>query len=226
MIHNISDASQDYIKAIYQLSQKNGRATTSQLADHLNIKPASVTSMLKKMAATDPPLVNYQKHQGATLTPSGQKVALEVLRHHRLLELFLHEILGFTWDEVHDEAERMEHCISERMEERIATLLGNPEYNPHGAPIPDYELNVTPSNWLAMSTLRGGETAVIRRVRDEDNDMLRYLDKIGLRLNTRFTTTDYIPFDKNLHLQIDGQEHSIVVGTRISDNVSVEIITE
>ena len=226
MIHGISDASQDYIKAIYQLSQQNGRATTSQLADHLNIKPASVTSMLKKMAVTDPPLINYQKHQGATLTPSGRKVALEVLRHHRLLELFLHEILGFSWDEVHDEAERMEHCISERMEERIATLLGNPEYNPHGAPIPDYELNVSPSNWLAMSTLRGGETAVIRRVRDEDNDMLRYLDKIGLRLNTRFTTIDYIPFDNNLHLQIDGQENPIVVGTQISDNVSVEIITE
>ena len=110
----------------------------------------------------------------------------------------------------------------------MATLLGNPEFNPHGAPIPDYELNVspTPSNWLAMSTLRGGETAVIRRVRDEDNDMLRYLDKIGLRLNTRFTITDYIPYDNNLHLHIDGQESPIVVGTQISDNVSVEIITE
>jgi len=225
MINNISGASQDYLKAIYHLSRQNGRATTSQLADHLSVKPASVTNMLKKMAVADPPLVNYQKHQGATLTPSGQKIALEVLRHHRLLELFLHEILGFSWDEVHDEAERMEHCISERMEERIAALLGNPEYNPHGAPIPDYDLNVSASNWLPMSTLRGGETAVIRRVRDEDNDMLRYLDKIGLRLNTRFTITDYIPFDNNLHLLIDGQTQPIVVGARISDNVSVEIIT-
>lgn len=226
MINNISGASQDYLKAIYRLSAQNGRATTSQLADHLNVKPASVTSMLKKMAIADPPLVDYQKHQGATLTPSGQKAALEVLRHHRLLELFLHEILGFSWDEVHDEAERMEHCISERMEERISTLLGNPGYNPHGAPIPDYELNLSPSHWLAMSTLREGETAVIQRVRDEDNDMLRYLDKIGLRLNTRFTITDYIPFDNNLHLQIDGQTQPIVVGTQISDNISVEIITE
>ena len=226
MIDDISGASQDYLKAIYRLSAQNGRATTSQLADHLNIKPASVTSMLKKMAAANPSLVDYQKHQGATLTPSGHMAALEVLRHHRLLEQFLHEILGFSWDEVHDEAERMEHCISERMEERIAALLGDPQYNPHGAPIPDSNLNVSPSHWLAMSTLRGGETAVIQRVLDEDNDLLRYLDKIGLRLNTRFTVTDYIPFDNNLHLQIDGQSTPIVVGTQISDSVSVEIITE
>jgi len=225
MIDDISGASQDYLKAIYRLSARNERATTSQLAEHLHIQPASVTSMLKKMAATEPPLVDYQKHQGATLTDAGQMAALEVLRHHRLLEQFLHEILGFSWDEVHDEAERMEHCISERMEERIAALLGNPQYNPHGAPIPDGDLNISPSHWLAMSTLREGETAVIRRVRDEDNDMLRYLDKLGLRLNTRFTITDYIPYDNNLHLQIEGQQRPIVIGTQISDNVSVEIIT-
>ena len=226
MIDDISGASQDYLKAIYRLSARNGRATTSQLADQLNVKPASVTNMLRKMAADDPPLVDYQKHQGATLTPSGQKAALEVLRHHRLLEQFLHEILGFRWDEVHDEAERMEHCISERMEERISALLGNPQYNPHGAPIPDTDLNLISNTWLAMSTLREGQTAVVRRVRDEDNEMLRYLDKLGLLLNTRFTVTDYIPFDKNLHLHIDGQLRTIVVGTQISDNVSVEIITE
>ncbi len=226
MIDDISGASQDYLKAIYRLSARNGRATTSQLAQRLNVKPASVTNMLRKMATDDPPLVDYKKHQGATLTDAGQMAALEVLRHHRLLEQFLHEILGFRWDEVHDEAERMEHCISERMEERISALLGDPQFNPHGAPIPDCDLNVFSNDWLAMSTLQEGQTAVIRRVRDENNEMLRYLDEIGLRLNTRFTVTDYIPFDKNLHLHIDGQLRTIVVGTQISDNVSVEIITE
>ncbi len=226
MIDDISGASQDYLKAIYRLAARNGRASTSQLAKRLNVKPASVTNMLKKMATDDQPLVSYQKHQGAVLTPSGEKAALEVLRHHRLLEMFLHEILGFSWDEVHDEAERMEHCISERMEEKIAILLGHPKYDPHGAPIPDGNLNMSPSHWLAMSTLRRGQTAVIRRVRDEDNELLRYLDKIGLQLNTRFTVTNYIPFDNNLHLQIDGQSQTTVVGMQISDNVSVEIVAE
>ncbi len=226
MIDDISGASQDYLKAIYRLSARNGRASTSQLAEQLNVKPASVTNMLKKMATNDPPLIEYQKHQGATLTESGERAALEVLRHHRLLEMFLHEILGFSWDEVHDEAERMEHCISERMEEKIAALLGHPQYDPHGAPIPDGDLNVAPSVQLAMSTLRKGETAVVRRVRDEDNAMLRYLDKLDLRPDTRFTVTEYTSLDNNLHLQIEGQSQTAVVGLPISDNVFVEIVAE
>ncbi len=225
MIDDISGASQDYLKAIYRLSAKNGRASTNQLAQQLNIKPASVTNMLKKMAVSDPPLVEYKKHHGATLTASGERAALEVLRHHRLLEMFLHEILGFSWDEVHDEAERMEHCISEQMENKIAILLGHPEHDPHGSPIPDGNLNVAPTAQLAMSTLRKGDTAVVRRVRDEDNAMLRYLDKLGLRPNVQFTIINHTPFDNNLYVQLDGETDSIIVGHPISDNVFVELTT-
>lgn len=130
-------SSQDYLKSIYALTRDQDKVSTSELAKRLDIKPASVTDMLKKLAKNDPPLINYVKYQGAALTPAGREMALSVVRRHRLIELFLHEKLGYTCDEVHAEAELLEHVISPEMEQRMAEILDHPTTDPHGQPIPD-----------------------------------------------------------------------------------------
>ena len=140
MRRSISQATGDYLKTIYELTREHGRASTNQIAESLQVTPASVTGMIKKLASADPPLVDYQKHQGVLLTEEGKKAALEIVRHHRLLEMFLHEKLGYEWDEVDAEADRLEHFISEEFEERIAQSLGNPQFDPHGDPIPTRDL--------------------------------------------------------------------------------------
>jgi DtxR family Mn-dependent transcriptional regulator len=223
MDSTISPASQDYLKAIYDLSERYGRASTSQIAEQLAIKPASVTGMLQKMAQDEPPLVTYKKHQGVTLTPEGEKAALEIVRHHRLIELFLHEVLGYSWDEVHEEAERLEHVISEDMERRMAAVLGNPLRDPHGHPIPTKELTIPTMTDMPMNELRQGEEAVIERVQDTNSALLRYLDSLGLRLGLKVKVVDYIPFDQTLHVQIDQQPDVLVLGPRITREIFVEL---
>src|SRR5690349_2391225 len=131
---------QDYLKAIYNLAKSDGSASTTALAARLGVAAPSVTGMIQKLASSTPPLVVYRKHQGVTLTPEGERAALEVIRHHRLIETYLVENLGYGWDEVHAEADRLEHAISENLEARIAAALGNPVRDPHGEPIPTVEL--------------------------------------------------------------------------------------
>jgi DtxR family Mn-dependent transcriptional regulator len=220
----ISTASQDYLKAIYDLTERYGRASTSQIADQLAIKPASVTGMLQKMALDEPALVTYTKHQGVTLTPEGEKAALEIVRHHRLIELFLHEVLGYSWDEVHEEAERLEHVISEDMERRMAAVLGNPQRDPHGQPIPTHELIMATMLDMPMSELRAGQEAIVQRVNDTDSGLLRYLDSLGLRPQVRLSVVNYVPFDQTLYVQIEGHPEAIVLGPRITREVFVEMV--
>jgi DtxR family Mn-dependent transcriptional regulator len=220
----ISSASQDYLKAIYDLSEQYGRASTSQIAEQLQIKPASVTGMLQKMAQEDPPLVTYKKHQGVTLTPEGELAALEMVRHHRLIELFLHKILGYSWDEVHDEAERLEHVISEDMERRMAAVLGNPKRDPHGQPIPTQELIIAPLLDMPMNALRPGQKAVVRRVNDSDADLLRYLDSLGLHPQAHVSVHDYVPFDQTLRVHVEDQAKEVVLGPRITEAIFVELV--
>jgi DtxR family Mn-dependent transcriptional regulator len=220
----ISPASQDYLKTIYELSERYGRASTSQIADQLAIKPASVTGMLQKMAQEEPPLVTYKKHQGVTLTPEGEKAALEIVRHHRLIELFLHEVLGYSWDEVHDEAERLEHVISEDMERRMAAVLGNPKRDPHGHPIPTQELTIAAMTDIPMSDLRPGETAIVERVHDTDSELLRYLDSLDLRPGAVVKVVSYVPFDQTLHVQVESHPEIVVLGPRITREVFVELL--
>jgi DtxR family Mn-dependent transcriptional regulator len=219
----ISAASQDYLKSIYDLTERYGRASTSQIAEQLDIKPASVTGMLQKMAQDDPPLVTYKKHQGATLTTEGEMAALEIVRHHRLIELFLHEILGYSWDEVHEEAERLEHVISEDMERRMAAVLGNPVRDPHGHPIPTQELTIPDLTDRPMSELRPGQEAIVQRVHDNDSELLRYLDSLGLRPQAKVNVVNYVPFDQTLHVQIEEQPEVIVLGPRITREIFVEL---
>ncbi len=172
----------DYLKAILELGgSAEQRVTSSALAQHLGIRAPSVTGMLQKLAAHKPPFVKYEKHRGARLTPSGRMRALEVLRHHRLLERFLHDFLDYSWDEVHDEAERLEHFISERLEDRIAAKLGDPETDPHGHLIPERNGALPARKEVPLSKWACGVPAVISSVSDRDPAALREMTRLGLK---------------------------------------------
>ncbi|MEN9563300.1 MAG: hypothetical protein RIR73_1544, partial [Chloroflexota bacterium] len=149
-----SRSTQDYLKRIYTLTKDGSPASTNDLARELNIKPASVTGMIQKLAAEKPALVEYQKHQGVTLTSAGKRAALEVIRHHRLIETWLVQTLGYSWDEVHEEAERLEHVISEDFERRIAAAMGHPTRDPHGELIPTEDLKMPVDSSTPLSSLR------------------------------------------------------------------------
>lgn len=173
---------QDYIKAVYQIREEQGESpvSTTALAARLGVSGASVTGMLKKLAAESPSLVVYEPYTGVLLSPSGEKAALEVIRRHRLIESFLIKTLGYSWDEVHEEAERLEHVISDRMEERMAAFLGNPDLDPHGEPIPgpggDYHL----TSAVRLSSLPLNRWGCIQRVSARSPELLRYLQARGL----------------------------------------------
>ena len=147
----ISQAHQDYLKVIYRLTEENGRATTNQIAAALDVTPASVSNMLKKMAEGEAPLLQYQKHKGVTLTAVGQQTCLEIMRHHRLLETFLCQKLGFSQDEVHEEACRLDHVLTEELEARIAAVLEHPTHDPHGQPIPTVDLEIPETSYHEVS---------------------------------------------------------------------------
>ena len=201
----LTQSIQDYLKYIFELTEDGRPASTNDLATRLGIKPGSVTGMIQKMASAEPPLVDYLKHQGVTLTPEGEQVALEVLRHHRLLESWLVQSLGYTWDEVHEEACRLEHVISEDFEARMAAALGNPERDPHGDPIPTAELVMPSDEALPLSSLRPTQAAVIIRVNDEDPAFLRYLEELGLIPGAELDISSYSSFDNNLTITVQGQ---------------------
>lgn len=222
MRDELTHAVEDYLKTIYDLTLSHGRATTSKIADVLEIAPASVTGMLQKLANTTPPLVEYRKHRGVVLTPQGEKVALEIIRHHRLLELFLHETLGYSWDQVDDEADRLEHVISEEFEQRIAEVLGYPTHDPHGDPIPTKDFKVPEHAKLCLDELRPEQGGTIHRVRDSDPDLLRYLSERGVVPKANFTVTAYSPFDGNLTLSMDDREETVVLGPLITQEIFVE----
>ena len=219
----LTHAVEDYLKAVYSLTGEEGRASTNALAQELGVSPASVTGMIQKLAAGDPPLLDYQKHRGVALTKVGRDAALRTIRHHRLIEMFLHEALGFSWDEVHEEAERLEHVISERLEERIAESLGDPTHDPHGDPIPTRSLEIPPSRNIRMSDMRPNQQAVIRRVRDSDPQLLRYLSNLGIKPGAEVTAKGYSAFDENLQVEVQGGEE-IVLGLRVTRQVYVELV--
>jgi DtxR family Mn-dependent transcriptional regulator len=203
-----TEAVEDYAKAIYALAQRGeGPVGTSALAGRLGVSPASVTAMLKRMHAMK--LVTHEPYRGVTLTAAGEKVALEVMRHHRLLEAYLAEALGMPWDRVHDEAEVLEHYISEELEERIATALGDPNRDPHGDPIPDRELVLGDEEGVALVELELGESGTFSRVSDSDPEMLRYLAEQGIRPGAELRVTERQPFGGPLFVEVEGARHAI-----------------
>lgn len=224
MTDNLTHTIEDYLKVVYEITTTQSRASTNQIAMILNITPASVTGMIKKLSKTNPPLLDYQSHRGVVLTPEGEQIALEVLRHHRLLESFLHQILGYGWDEVHAEADRLEHVISEEFEERIAEALGNPSHDPHGDPIPTRELRMPESPSMKLSELRIGQCAVIHRVASEDSEILRHLSNLGLKPGVDVEILDFSPYDGNLTIEITSENTSLVLGPSITDLIYIEML--
>jgi DtxR family Mn-dependent transcriptional regulator len=219
-----SEAIDDYLKAIFQLSGRTERQVSStEIAVHLAITAASVTNMLQKLAALESPLVVYEKHHGVRLAKAGKKRALEIIRHHRLLETFLHLVLGYPWDEVHEEAERLEHFISERFEERIAAKLGHPEFDPHGHAIPALDGSLPTQEPQALSQLRPGQTAKVASVSDKDPEMLRYLAAQGIRPGVRLTLSKQLPFQGAYQVRIGTSAKLALLSQSLAEAISVAV---
>ncbi|NTW00284.1 MAG: metal-dependent transcriptional regulator [Oscillochloris sp.] len=217
----VTPAIEDYLKAIYTLQQQCGIVTTSMLGDQRGFKPGSVTGMIKKLAEMH--LVQHTPYQGVQLTSGGERIALEVIRHHRLLELYLVEALGYSWDEVHEEAEKLEHHISEKLEARIAAHLGNPIFDPHGDPIPTPEGRLPQRDDIRLADLNIGECARIVRVRDQSADRLRYLAGLGLTPGTCVQIAGSAPFDGPISVHVGEQTHAL--DRRLARMIEVARIT-
>ena len=214
-----SSAIEDYAKAIYALSRsETGAVTTTALAVRLGVTPASVSAMLKKLDQRG--LVTHTRYHGVQLTDAGERIALEVLRHHRLLELYLAEQLGVPWDRVHEEAEALEHVLSEDLEARIDAKLGHPTHDPHGDPIPSAELVIDEGDTVSLDALPPGGYGRFVRVSDSEPDMLRWLTEHGIELGARLQLVDRQPFGGPLTVRIGDTEH--VLGGRLTRAIRVQ----
>jgi len=211
----------NYLKAILELGGPSEvQVTSNALAQHLGVRAASVTGMLQKLAAQKPPFVKYQKHHGVRLTATGKMRALEVLRHHRLLERFLHDFLDYSWDEVHDEAERLEHFISERLEDRIAAKLGDPETDPHGHLIPQRSGALPDREEMLLSRWACGVPAVISSVSDRDPAALREMKRLGLKPGVAITVETGAR-NASLRVRIGDRTDSVRLSQALASGISV-----
>jgi DtxR family Mn-dependent transcriptional regulator len=208
------------LKTIYELTENGESASTTSLAKKLKVSAPSVTGMIQKLALSKPALVTYQKHQGATLTRDGRRAALEVIRHHRLLEAWLVQTLGYSWDKVHEEAEKLEHVISEDFEQRIASAMGNPTRDPHGELIPTEELVMPEDTSTPLSSLRPNQTGTVQCVKAADTELLRYLDSLGLIPYAEIEVKEYSPFDHNLTVKVGRK--TTVLGLNITSKIFIE----
>jgi DtxR family Mn-dependent transcriptional regulator len=223
MTKELSNNIQDYLKRIYELTLSGGRASTTQLAHALKISPASVTNMLQKLSKTQPAYVTYEKHQGVKLTESGKKAALEIIRRHRLIEHYLVKKLGYSWDEVHAEAEILEHAMSPLLESRIDAALGHPRFDPHGDPIPDINLIIPEINQSALSALEIGCSGRVIRVPHEDPEMLRYLGKLGLKPGAHIKLISRTPYDQTMRIKILETGEEVVIGPNLGSNIMLAV---
>ena len=214
----ISEALQDYLKEIYKLQEEGGRATTSAIAARMSVAAPSVTAMVKKLTSLG--LVEHEPYRGAVLTPSGKKIAVEMIRHHRLLEQYLAKTLGLGIDAVHAEAHRLEHVISEEVEARIDESLGFPTHDPHGDPIPDPNLKVKSSRLRLLASLEPGDEATVRRVPDGQPELLRYLASVALVPGSRVKLSKRAPLGGPLTVVIDGRRHAIAEEIALKIGVS------
>jgi DtxR family Mn-dependent transcriptional regulator len=212
-----SPAVEDYAKAIYALQRGDGAVSTTALAERLGVTAASASGMVRKL--DEHGLVTHERYRGVRLTESGTRLALEMLRHHRLLELYLAEHLGVPWDRVHDEAEALEHVISEDLEARIAAKLGNPTHDPHGDPIPDADLHIVEETTRSLADLDPGDRGEFVRISDTDPEKLRYLDERGVRLGDAFEVLERQPFGGPLTVRFGERDH--VLGGGLADAMRV-----
>jgi DtxR family transcriptional regulator, Mn-dependent transcriptional regulator len=216
----ISSAIEDYAKAIYALQRRAGEAvTTNALAERLGVTPGSASGMVKRLAELG--LVEHEPYRGVLLTSDGRRVALEVIRHHRLLELYLVRSLGVPWDRVHEEAEVLEHVLSEELEELIAAKLGDPTHDPHGDPIPTRELTIEELPTQSLESLQAGASGTFVRVSDSDPEMLRFLADRGIAPGDQFEVLDKQPFGGPLFVRFSDNVH--VLGGMLATAMRVEV---
>ena len=202
----LSQAVEDYLKAIYKL-QGDGAASTSDIAKAMKVSSASATNMVKRIAQMG--LAKHESYRGVTLTETGRKVALEIIRHHRLLETYLKEVMGYSWENLHEEAEQLEHHISEEFEDKIEAMLGYPTHDPHGDPIPTRDGQIAATTTDALADAEVGLPLTIERVSDEDPELLTYLESLGLLPRTAVTILEKAPFDGPIKLAVGEKEETI-----------------
>ncbi len=212
-----TESIEDYLKAIYDIQKEMGKVSTNSLSEKLNVAPASVTSMIKKLSLKK--LLTHKSYQGVKLTKAGQRIALEVIRHHRLIELYLQEALGVPWDLVHDEAEKWEHVISEDLEERIDKKLGYPISDPHGSPIPKRDGTVIELDSIPLTDLKPGQTGEVAKVSDHDPKLLRYIGDMGLYPKAKVKVVSVEPFSGPLTINVEKNKY--IIGSEAAQYISI-----
>lgn len=212
-------AEENYLKSIYHLSVNDGNASTNQIASSLNTKASSVTDMLKKLA--DKALINYTPYQGVSLTPSGEKIAIGIIRKHRLWEYFLVEKLNFKWDQVHDLAEEMEHISSKELIDRLDKFMGYPKHDPHGDPIPDCNGHFNTHELKPVSAVTVNQSGIISGVRDHSSSFLQYLDKKQLTIGCKIMITDIIEYDHSVVVQTGNKE--VHISREVANNLLIAL---
>jgi len=212
-------AEENYLKSIYHLSLNAASVSTNQIAASVNTSAASVTDMLKKLA--DKQLINYARYQGVSLTPAGEKIALHIIRKHRLWEYFLVEKLDFKWDEVHEMAEEMEHISSKELVDRLDKFMGYPKYDPHGDPIPDSKGNFKTHELKPVSLVLVNEVGVISGVRDHSSSFLQYLEKQQLTIGKKIKVLDIIDYDHSMVLQL--ADNKVTISREVANNLLIAI---
>jgi len=208
---------EDYLKAIYAIGKGSGPAATNEIAQRLAIAPASVSGMVRRLA--DQGLLAYERYHGVKLTQSGRRAALRTLRRHRVIEAYLSQALGYPWDRVHVEAERLEHAASDELVDRMAATIGEPEVDPHGAPIPTRDGSMDETEYTSLAQLDVGASGVVVRVSDEDPEMLRYLAELSILPGKKVTVKSRAPYDGPITLSVGRQELSI--GPALAANVLI-----
>lgn len=212
-----TESIENYLKTIYDIQREHGMVSTNSLSEKLGVAPASVTSMIKKLS--EKKLITHKRYQGVKLTRAGQKIALEVIRHHRLVELYLAEALGVPWDRVHDEAEKWEHVLSEDLEDRMDAALGHPTRDPHGSPIPTREGEIAELDSIPLADLGPGQSGVVAEVSDHDPKLLRYVGKMGLYPSTSVKVLSVEPFSGPITVEVGKASH--VLGAEVAQYVLI-----
>ncbi len=232
-----TEAVDDFLKMVYTLQREVDPVPTSLLARSLNITAPSVTDMIKRLAGAEdekkdkdrkqpPRLLDYEPYRGVRLTPEGETIALEVIRHHRLIELYLSRALGYSWDEVHEEADRLEHYISERLEARIAAALGHPEMDPHGDPIPALDGSIADRELMLLADLPSGALAAVSRIADQTPEVLRYLSELGLKPGASIAVVQHSPLNDTLTIRIGEDKRAThTISAQIARKVLITTVT-
>ncbi len=217
---DITSERQDYLKMVFQLQYSENPVRTTTIARALGVEPASVTGVIKRLAETG--LLDYRPYKGVSLTEQGEKIALEIIRNHRLIELFLVESLGYSWDEVHEEAERLEHVVSPRFVERIDNTLGHPEIDPHGEPIPSEDGVIKPPSGTPLTEIETGVGGIVCRVDDDDPELLRYLASLGIEPGQQIVVLKHEPYGGPLSVRVGGDSDHLL-GIEAAKHVYVTI---